>query len=138
MTRFRKLPIVITAVRWTGDNADEVRAFASHKFDVVYPEDRTDDPDITAEILDDLHSTWVGVKDGQWIIRGVKGEFYPCDDEVLRATYEPAEAAPDDARRCTYATCIATVERDWLLAEASDDVRARFFAARAKGASDGR
>lgn len=88
---FRKLPIVVTAVEWTGDNADEVRAFAPGKFATVDPEDRTDDPDITAEILDDLHSTWVGVKSGQWIICGVKGEFYPCDDDVLHVIYERVE-----------------------------------------------
>jgi hypothetical protein len=27
---------------------------------------------------------------GAWIIRGVKGELYPCADDVFRATYEPA------------------------------------------------
>jgi hypothetical protein len=28
------------------------------------------------------------VSDGDWIIKGVKGEFYPCKDEIFRATYE--------------------------------------------------
>ena len=32
--------------------------------------------------------------------------------------------------RCTYANCTATFERDWLLAEAPDELRARFFEAR--------
>jgi hypothetical protein len=27
---------------------------------------------------------------GDWIIRGVKGEFYPCKAEIFEATYEPA------------------------------------------------
>lgn len=27
------------------------------------------------------------VKPGAWVIRGVKGEFYPCDDEIFRLTY---------------------------------------------------
>ena len=28
---------------------------------------------------------------GDWIIRGVKGEFYPCRDDIFAATYEPAD-----------------------------------------------
>ncbi len=30
---------------------------------------------------------------GDWIIMGVKGEFYPCKPDIFEATYEPAEAA---------------------------------------------
>jgi hypothetical protein len=29
---------------------------------------------------------------GDWIIRGVASEFYPCKPEIFDATYEPAEA----------------------------------------------
>lgn len=28
---------------------------------------------------------------GDWIIRGIKGELYPCKDDIFRATYEPVE-----------------------------------------------
>jgi hypothetical protein len=31
---------------------------------------------------------------GDWIIRGVKGEFYPCKPDVFAATYEPADPLP--------------------------------------------
>lgn len=30
---------------------------------------------------------------GDWVIRGVKGEFYPCRDDIFRMTYEPADEA---------------------------------------------
>jgi hypothetical protein len=30
---------------------------------------------------------------GDWIIRGVQGEFYPCKPDIFEATYEPVEAA---------------------------------------------
>jgi hypothetical protein len=94
VTCFRKRPVVVEAVRWTGDNEAQVREFADGLFKAVGPEGRNDDPDITAEVLDKLHSTWVGVKTGQWIVRGVKGELYPIDQEVLDETYDPA--ADDD------------------------------------------
>ena len=31
------------------------------------------------------------IRDGDWIIRGVKGEFYPCKPDIFAATYERAE-----------------------------------------------
>ena len=31
------------------------------------------------------------VSDGDWIIRGVKGELYPCKPDIFAATYEPAD-----------------------------------------------
>lgn len=90
MPKFRKRPIVIEAVRWVGCNADEVKSFAGEFFDVLTKLDRAncDDPDATAQVFDILHCTWVLVFDGDWIIRGVQGEFYPCRHEVFEATYE--------------------------------------------------
>jgi hypothetical protein len=91
--KYRKKPVVVEAVRWTGDNEAELTAFTSGWFEAVGPEDRGDDPAITGSVFDVLHSTWVGVKTGQCVIRGVKGEYYPIDEEVLAETYEPAERA---------------------------------------------
>ena len=31
------------------------------------------------------------VSNGDWIIKGIKGEFYPCKPDIFEATYEPAE-----------------------------------------------
>lgn len=95
--RFRKKPVEVEMIRWTGENEAEVRDFAALDFHAVDAEDaaRSDDPDITAEVYDKLHSTWVGVKTGHWIVRGVKGELYPLDNEVLQETYEPAGDEPD-------------------------------------------
>jgi hypothetical protein len=94
VTRWRKPPVTVEAVRWTGDNYDEIVEFTGcANFDVVDPEDRGDDPDTTAQVLDKLHSTWVHVYDGQWIVKGVKGEFCPIADDVLRETYESADGS---------------------------------------------
>lgn len=40
--------------------------------------------------IDTLEGTMVA-GDGDWIIRGVQGEFYPCKDEIFVETYEPVE-----------------------------------------------
>ena len=88
--RFRTKVFEIEAVRFTGDNTPEVQGFAGRENFVDYLKD---DPGwaqagITAHVFDYLHDTWVGVKDGQWIIKGMKGEFYPCDPDVFEAKYE--------------------------------------------------
>jgi hypothetical protein len=90
--KYRKKPVVIEAVQFDGNNIEELQEFcmvnAPSFFQAVDEEDRDDDPEITAQVWDKLHSTWVGVKDGQWIIKGIQGEFYPCDPDVFEATYE--------------------------------------------------
>ena len=98
--KFRKRPIVIEALQWTGDNEAEIQAWAGlsagtdgqNLFNALDPCDCCDDPDATAQVFDRLHSTWVLVFTGQWVIRGVQGEFYPIAADVLAETYEGVTA----------------------------------------------
>lgn len=94
IVRRRKRPVEVDTIQWTGTNEADVRAFAGAiHFHTVGPDDRyrVPDADITAEVWDRLHSTWVGVKTGQHVVRGVKGELYPIDEDVLAETYELVE-----------------------------------------------
>ena len=91
MTRFRKRPIEITAMQWTGGNETELNTFTGGRFRAVPRKERPGDLAITAEVHDDLHATWVGVKTGHWVIRGVSGEYYPIDEDVLAETYDRIE-----------------------------------------------
>lgn len=90
IVRIRKKPVVVEAVQWTGDNVGELVNFTQLNFVALCDEDRanSEDPEATAEVFDCLHSTWVLVYTGQWIIRGVKGEFYPIADDVMAETYD--------------------------------------------------
>lgn len=92
---FRKKPVVIEAAQWTGDNEAELIEFTNHSFEALDAADRAgcNDPDATAQVYDALHSTWVLVLPGQWVIRGVKGEFYPINEDVLAETYDPVLAS---------------------------------------------
>lgn len=83
MARFRKRPVEVEAAEWTGDNlVDEIVGFIGNsdrwKLDAVDQ----------LWIYNVLEECWVHAPVGHWIIRGVKGELYPCDPEVLEATYE--------------------------------------------------
>lgn len=88
MTKYRKKPVVIEAIQFTGENEFQVKLFTKHQFDVIDEADRAEDPDIVAQVWDRLHSTWVGVNLGDYIIKGVQGEFYPCREDVFEETYE--------------------------------------------------
>jgi len=90
-TSYRKKPVVITAVRWTGDNAEELRHFTGGRFETINPLDLDEGSEMTAQVFDVLHNTWVSMRTGDWIVRGVKGEFYPVRDDVFRETYEPVD-----------------------------------------------
>lgn len=103
MARFNTRPCIIEAVQFVDMNEDEIQRFTGREnFFVLDEEDRGDDPECIASVYDRLHSTWVGVKDGQWIIKGTKGEFYPCDPEVFAAKYEqiaePVRRTPEPVR----------------------------------------
>ncbi len=76
MPQFKKKPCVVEAVLWTGTNEDEIRAFVGTA--VFRPEGAII---TTAEGL-------MLARPGDWIIRGVQGEFYPCKPDIFSQTYE--------------------------------------------------
>ena len=82
--RFRKKPVVIEAIQWVGGNKclDQIRAFMKPN----YPARGTESyPDcLIIYTLEGNHRANVG----DWIIKGVKGEFYPCKPDIFEQTYE--------------------------------------------------
>lgn len=91
--KYRKKPVTVEAVQWTGDNVGEIHELTGReRFYALDDEDRAncDDPEATATVFDATHGTWLLVTPGQWIIKGVQAELYPCSDGIFRETYEPA------------------------------------------------
>jgi len=97
MAKFRKKPVVIDAVLWTGKNVLEVYTFmhgaptignsqiASEKWD-EYTQSREMRPWVISTLEADEHTVCVG----DWVIKGVRGEHYSCKPEIFQETYEPA------------------------------------------------
>lgn len=83
MAKFRKKPVVIDAVLWDGTNVDEVLGF-------IMPtgEARRVGSAPCDRILISTREGEMTASTGDWIIRGVKGEFYPCKPDIFDATYE--------------------------------------------------
>lgn len=84
MPKFRKKPVVIDAVQFNGHNFFEISAFIGHGDDVMNNLElkSTDLP-----IIETLEGNMT-VSIADWVIKGVKGEFYPCKPDIFEATYE--------------------------------------------------
>lgn len=78
--KYRKKPVVIEAVQWDGD-ATTANQFIGERYAVDWAYDGSD------LIIPTLEGNMrCGL--GDWIIKGVKGEFYPCKPDIFEATYE--------------------------------------------------
>ncbi len=78
--KYKKKPVVVEAIQYTGDNVDAIVAFAGENCKwgnrIIIP--------------DPLRGS-LKAEPGDYIIKGVNGEFYPCAPEVFGATYEIAD-----------------------------------------------
>jgi hypothetical protein len=106
MARYRKKPVEIEAMRFDGSPAETHAVYqwverntlgSFEPLDVIegrkpYPESGVSidprDGRMIISTLEGLH--WVDL--GDYVIRGVAGEFYPCKPDIFAATYEAVEA----------------------------------------------
>lgn len=84
--KYRKKPVVIEAVQFTGDNSSELFLWMDCN-DGAEPRVRKVQDGVL--IIRTLEGDMTA-QPGDWIIRGVQGEFYPCKPDIFAATYEPA------------------------------------------------
>lgn len=85
MPQFRKKPVVIEAMLVPKLNdrerCDELYHFLGNDAGWSINEDGS----INIETLEGVMTANIG----DWIIRGVKGEYYPCKPDIFAVTYEP-------------------------------------------------
>jgi len=77
--KYRKKPVVIEAIQFNGENQGDVAEFMGEMIRTNFF------PDILIETLDGTMKANIG----DYIIKGVKGEFYPCKPDIFEMTYEP-------------------------------------------------
>jgi hypothetical protein len=77
---YRKKPVVIQALQFTGDNYKECKAFIGDNYDntLDYPNIKTLEGTMAVDRCD-------------YIIKGVNGEFYPCKPDIFRKTYNSVD-----------------------------------------------
>jgi hypothetical protein len=98
--KFRKKPVEIDAIRWDGQNPRAVFELLGDGELPAAPDDGHVKPGFghvpalgTLDIPT-LEGTMTA-QPGDWIIKGVKGELYPCKPDIFEATYEQVGEAPD-------------------------------------------
>lgn len=84
MSKYRKKPIVIEAREFTDSNGAELAEWCGGR---LADAEGTAKPLLFVKTLEGEMTA----SPGDWIIRGVIGEFYPVKPEVFDATYEPAD-----------------------------------------------
>jgi hypothetical protein len=99
MALYRKKPVVIEAMRWEpGDLAaagEVVGWLMAHGADFHHPSGLGPTTTLAIRTLEGEMTA----DPGDWIIRGVKGEFYPCKPDIFAVTYEPAGEKRSDEDR---------------------------------------
>ena len=95
--RFRKKPVEIEAIQWDGTEVCLETILPWIDFDAL-PDDGVHVgkgvgyvPALGTLDIPTLEGTMTA-SPGDWIIRGVKGEFYPCKPDIFEMTYEPVRS----------------------------------------------
>jgi hypothetical protein len=85
MGKYRKKPVIIEAEHFIFGNEDRAFNFITCNATPITNIDRS--KSIEIQTLEGVMRAELG----DWIIKGIKGEFYPCKDEIFRQTYEKVE-----------------------------------------------
>lgn len=94
MPKFRKRPVEIEAVLFDGLNTEQILDWIEPYFADSQADDvggtviDSDVSELAYFTIETLEGT-MRADPGDWIIRGVRGEFYPCKPEIFAETYEP-------------------------------------------------
>ena len=94
MAKYRKKPVVIEAFqmtkknRWITDNWPNwlLEAFNPKEAEIIMSFDPNGDQLVISTLEGVLRVEW-----NDWIIKGVKGELYPCKPDIFEQTYEKVE-----------------------------------------------
>ena len=77
---YMKKQVIVKAMVWTGDNPEDLEQFMENQGYYFKDEDRG----LYIETLEGDHKA----NKGDYIIKGVKGEFYPCKPDIFEMSYE--------------------------------------------------
>lgn len=88
MKKYRKKPVVIEAIQFDGTNAHKIQALIGGRCSVHY--EAGNNKKVLA--ISTLEGTMT-VSLNDWVIKGIKGEFYPCKPDIFAASYDEEEVS---------------------------------------------
>jgi len=87
--KFRKKPVVIEAIKWDGTLFTLKQLQSMGMETTSYEADYFRLNGISGLVIKTLEGQHIA-DFGDWIIKGVQGEFYPCKPDIFEQTHEPA------------------------------------------------
>lgn len=84
--KYRKKPIEIDAIQYTGNNVSEIENFVGTNL-LHYNTQEENDYQLGIPTLEGIMKASIG----DYIIRGAKGEFYPCKPDIFKITYDEVQ-----------------------------------------------
>ena len=85
MQKFVKKPVVIEAIQYDGTNITEIESFVGEKLSIIIFS--VEDTQLVIPTLEG----YMKISKGDYVIKGIKGEFYPCKPDVFKSTYNVVE-----------------------------------------------
>ena len=86
MKNYTKKPVTIQAIQYNGQNLDEIKEFVGNK--LMYN-------DAVGYFISTLEGEML-LSVNDYVIRGLKGEFYPCREDIFEMSYDLSENVTDD------------------------------------------
>jgi hypothetical protein len=93
--KYTKKPVMIEAIKWTGDNLFDIITFTDGRPDLTFKAS-SDGWEKYERIVEEegfkikTLEGYLNVTIGSYIIKGIKGEFYACKPDIFHMTYEEA------------------------------------------------
>lgn len=91
MAKFRKRPIIVDAVQLRWDTWDEMCSHANVGHLENGQPEGVFGPDNSINLNIPTLEGLMVAREGDWVIKGVNGELYPCKPDIFDKTYEPNE-----------------------------------------------
>ena len=85
MQKFVKKPVVIEAIQYDGANITEIETFVRGKLPTIMTSD------LGAQLVISTLEGDMKVTKGDYVIKGINGEFYPCKPDIFKSTYNVIE-----------------------------------------------
>ncbi len=113
MAKYRKKPVTIEAIQYKGNNPTEIHDFVrKHMF-------RDIDGNLSIHTLEGDMKASIG----DYIIRGVDGEFYPCKPDIFKKTYEKINIQPNNSTVNKQELAYRFLELPYLIKNVNDDLK---------------
>lgn len=85
INHYIKKPVIIRACQWTGENSAEMSVFLNQSYITT----SINEKGLYIQTLEGLMKASVG----DYIIEGIKGEYYPCKPDIFNETYEVCDGS---------------------------------------------